>query len=423
MGKGSNKNRKDNQNNVSSLRSINIDSHSLNIDSHSYSQDSTTKTISSSGDFSELSDKDFLFKDAHSKTRRIIATVVGFILSFLVMSYWPLIFPLLMDTDLPKPLRILVRITSLFGGMFGYIYLIIGNKRDRFSPNWKNYLIVPVLGTILCIYAMNRFSSRGIERMITPDGLFLNSVVCTIIYYYVKVLHTNTMAWVDDLFSNNSYINFTTRVIEKHINTDRNAKYYRFTVINSKIQKQTFEINDYMDDAEAFYNKLYPGTVIMLKIKQTIINDTEPLVKEFVKLDSFTGITDAEGLQNLETKNVEDDQEIEDDNLEKWGCTYIIAAGMAFLSAIINRIFSLHYKGFFQEEFHEWNYAYAIIGFVVAAIWLCISFIKQTAKGKPENTKVQIYRLPMDYTTACILVFSVGGVIVCLISGIVSIFD
>ncbi|MCQ2199582.1 MAG: hypothetical protein MJZ19_07705 [Paludibacteraceae bacterium] len=269
---------------------------------------------------------------------------------------------------------------------------------------------------------MNRFSSRGIERMITPDALFLNSVVCTIIYYYVKVLHTNTMAWVDDLFSNNSYINFTTRVIEKHINTDRNAKYYRFTVINSKIQKQTFEINDYMDDAEAFYNKLYPGTVIMLKIKQTIINDTEPLVKEFVKLDSFTGITDAEGLQNLETKNVEDDQEIEDDNLEKWGCTYIIAAGMAFLSAIINRIFSSN-ETWFQKQFHEWNYAYAIIGFVVAAIWLCISFIKQTAKGKPENTKVQIYRLPMDYTSACVLVFSVGGVIVCLISGIVSIFD
>lgn len=84
---------------------------------------------------------------------------------------------------------------------------------------------------------------------------------------------------------------------------------------------------------------------------------------------------------------------------------------------------SIHYKDFFQEEFHEWNYAYAIIGFVVAAIWLIKSFMKQKAKGNPENIKVQIYRLPMDYTSACILVFAVGGVIINIISGIVHFFE
>lgn len=49
--------------------------------------------------------------------------------------------------------------------------------------------------------------------------------------------------------------------------------------------------------------------------------------------------------------------------------------------------------------------------------------MKQKAKGNPENIKVQIYRLPMDYTSACILVFAVGGVIINIISGIVHFFE
>lgn len=320
-----------------------------------------------------------------------------------------------LDINIPVFLRFLM----MFGVMFFYAWWIMDNKRNRFSPNWENYLIIPVLGTILCGYhIINQFASKDIEEIITPHACFFNSIICTIIFYYIKVIHLNTIARVDDFFSKNSYTYFTTKVIEKHITTNKNAKYYRFTVINSKLQKQTLEINDYLSkNSEDFYCKLIPEkTVVRLKIKQMLINHSEPLIKGFEIADDSIGATNAEILQIIENKrigqNMEKDQEIEDNEM-KWGCTFLFTVGIVTLSQIIKKLGSV--PDSYLEDFHKWNYAYIIIGIIIAAIWTLIPLIDSKKNSQKKKYVILSYRIPMDFSTVCILVFATGNLIIRII--------
>ena len=380
-------------------------------------QSDIVKTKSNTENFSELSDKDFQIGNTQPKIIKVLAVIIGFILSFLLMAYWPFIFS--MD-KLIINISGFLYILMYIGGMIFFFFWIIGNKRNRYTPNWENYLIIPVLGTILCGYhIINQFASKDIEEIITPHACFFNSIICTIIFYYIKVIHLNTMSRVDDFFSKNSYTYFTTRVIEKHITTNKNAKYYRFTVINSKLQKQTLEINDYLSkNIENFYYNLKPEkTVVRLKIKQTLINHSEPLIKGFKIVEDSQDATNAEILQIIENKridqNMEKDQEIEEDNEMKWGCTFFITAGIEFLSSIIRKIGSV--PDSYLEVFHKWNYAYIIIGIIIAAIWTLIPLIDSKKNGQKKKYVILSYRIPMDFSTVCILVFATGNLIIRII--------
>ena len=380
-------------------------------------QSNIIKTKSNTEKFSELSDEDFQIGNTQPKIIKVLAVTTGFILSFLLMAYWPFLFSILMD-KLDINIPVFLRFLMMFGVMFFYAWWIMDNKRNRFSPNWENYLIIPVLGTILCGYIINKFASKGIEEMITPNACFIHSIICTIIFYYIKVIHLNTIARVDDFFSKNSYTYFTTKVIEKHITTNKNAKYYRFTVINSKLQKQTLEINDYLSkNSEDFYCKLIPEkTVVRLKIKQMLINHSEPLIKGFEIADDSIGATNAEILQIIENKrigqNMEKDQEIEDNEM-KWGCTFLFTVGIVTLSQIIKKLGSV--PDSYLEDFHKWNFAYIIIGIIIAAIWTLKSLIDSKKSGKKKKFVILSYRIPMDFSTACILVFATGNLIIRII--------
>ena len=116
------------------------------------------------------------------------------------------------------------------------------------------------------------------------------------------------------------------------------------------------------------YNLKPEETVVRLKIKQTLINHSEPLIKGFKIVEDSQDATNAEILQIIENKridqNMEKDQEIEEDNEMKWGCTFFITAGIEFLSSIIRKLGSVPES--YLEVFHKWNYAYIIIGIIIS---------------------------------------------------------
>ncbi|MBP5704000.1 MAG: hypothetical protein J6X12_04790, partial [Paludibacteraceae bacterium] len=60
-------------------------------------QSNIIKTKSNTEKFSELSDEDFQIGNTQPKIIKVLAVITGFILSFLLMVYWPFFFLILMD--------------------------------------------------------------------------------------------------------------------------------------------------------------------------------------------------------------------------------------------------------------------------------------------------------------------------------------
>lgn len=377
--------------------------HNLESTNSSSNKSEKFSQLRDSGKFSQLRDEDFIIDDTQTKRRRTLAVIVGFIIS-LTLMVWPIIFPIL-----AKKINRFVALPIVIGSIFFYIWWIVGNNRKRYTLNWENYLIIPVLGTIASINIFKIIPAR-----LSPELFSIDSLIIYVIYLVVKAIHLNTMARVDDFFSKKSCIYFTTRVLEAHTYKNNNSQSYYITVVNSNVQKQTFDLIDYMNDCKSFYNKITPGSsVIALKTKQCLINNDEPFIKGFEIIDKFVGNTDAEVLQDIESKNIENDQKIDDDDVFKLLCIFIII-GIKGLVLFANKW--LPTNPTYIEDFHEWNYAYIITAITIATIWT-IKSISESKKNKNSKlTLLKKYYFPMDLAFKCALVLAIGEFIISIIS-------
>ncbi|MBQ6560714.1 MAG: hypothetical protein IJL84_00025, partial [Paludibacteraceae bacterium] len=96
-----------------------------------------------------------------------------------------------------------------------------------------------------------------------------------------------------------------------------------------------------------------------------------------------------------------------------WGCTFLFTVGIVTLSQIIKKLGSV--PDSYLEDFHKWNYAYIIIGIIIAAIWTLIPLIDSKKNDQKKKYVILSYRIPMDFSTVCILVFATGNLIIRII--------